>query len=49
MDEKSKMNAMRIIEDYVKDKTLIMISHDLKQIEDKRMNIIRMENGKIND
>ena len=48
MDEASKINAMRIIEKYVLDKTLIMISHDLKQIEDKNKVIIRMENGKIN-
>ena len=27
---------MRIIEKYVLDKTLIMISHDLKQIEDNK-------------
>lgn len=49
MDEASKINAMRIIEKYVLDKTLIMISHDLKQIEDKNKIIIKMENGKIND
>ena len=49
MDEASKINAMRIIEKYVLDKTLIMISHDLKQIEDNKKIIIRMENGKIND
>ena len=49
MDEASKINAMRIIEDYVSDKTLIMISHDLKQIEDRNKRIIKMENGRIND
>ena len=49
MDDASKINAMRIIEKYVFDKTLIMISHDLKQIEDKNKIIIKMENGKIND
>ena len=49
MDEASKINAMRIIEKYVLDKTLIMISHDLKQIEDNKKIIIRIENGKIND
>ena len=49
MDEASKINAMRIIEKYVLDKTLIMISHDLKQIEDKNKTIIKMENGRIND
>ena len=49
MDEASKINAMRIIEKYVSDKTLIMISHDLKQIEDNNKIIIRMESGRVND
>ena len=49
MDEDSKKNAARILREYAKYKTVIVITHDLTQIKDFANSIIDMRGGKIND
>lgn len=49
MDEGSKKNAARILREYAKDKTVIVITHDLTQIKDFANSIIDMRGGKIYD
>ena len=47
MDEISKTRAIDIIKEYVKNKTLIMITHDLSKVNDIADYTIRLECGKI--
>ena len=49
MDEKSQTNAENVILEYSKNKTLIMITHNLSQIEKIADIKIFMKNGKIED
>ena len=49
MDEISKKNAVDIIEEYTKNKTMIMITHDLGCVEHIADYIIKMDDGKIYD
>ncbi len=49
MDEVSKNNAAKILHAYAKDKTMIMITHDLNHVEKIADHIIEMCGGKIND
>lgn len=47
MDEFSKNNAIRIIKEYAKNKTLIMITHDLSKVNEIADFTIKMDCGKI--
>lgn len=47
MDEISKLRAIEIIKEYAKNKTLIMITHDLNKVNDIADYIIRLECGKV--
>ncbi|MBP3200867.1 MAG: ATP-binding cassette domain-containing protein [Lachnospiraceae bacterium] len=47
MDEISKTRAIDIIKEYAKNKTLIMITHDLSKVNDIADYTIRLECGKI--
>ena len=49
MDEKSQINAENVILEYSKNKTLLMITHNLSQIEKIADIKIFMKNGKIED
>ena len=49
MDENSKKTAVDIIEEYTKNKTMIMITHDLPCVEHIADYIIKMDDGKIYD
>lgn len=49
MDENSKKTAVDIIEEYSKNKTMIMITHDLPCVEHIADYIIKMDDGKIYD
>ena len=49
MDEKSQANAERIIMEYAKGKTLVIITHDKSQISKIADKTIFMNNGKICD
>lgn len=47
MDEVSKNKAIKIIKEYAKNKTLIMITHDLSKVNEIADYTIRLECGKI--
>lgn len=47
MDEMSKLKAIDIIKDYARNKTLMMITHDLSKVNDIADYIIRLDCGKI--
>lgn len=47
MDEMSKTNTYKIIKDYSKNKTVIIITHDIKNINDISENVLNMNDGKI--
>ena len=49
MDENSKKTAVDIIEEYTKNKTMIMITHDLPCVEHIADYIIKMDDGKMYD
>lgn len=47
MDNNSKINALKIIKDYSKDKTIIMITHDTSNLNEIADYIIKLDCGKI--
>ena len=47
MDEVSKNKAIKIIKDYAKGKTLIMLTHDLSKVNEIADFTIKMDCGKL--